>query len=111
MADFYVRQNDLREAIQATLKGADGVAVDLSSGVSSVRYNMRSKVTGAAKVDAAATIVTAASGIVKYQWVAGDTDTPGLYNAEFEVLFSSGASPLSFPNRGYLLVEITPELG
>lgn len=110
MADFYIRENDRRESLVATLKDASGVAVDLSSGVSGVTFNMRSKKTNAVKIaGAAASITTAASGIVTYAWEAGDTDTPGIYYGEFEVAFSTGASPLTFPNRGDIVIEVTAE--
>ncbi|MFQ5788428.1 MAG: hypothetical protein ACE5H1_10675 [Thermodesulfobacteriota bacterium] len=35
-------------------------------------------------------VVSPLTGIGKYEWHAGDTDTPGLYRAEFEIILSDG---------------------
>ena len=51
----------------------------------------------------------AADGVVEYAWAAGDTDTAGTHLAEFQVTFPGGL-PATYPNRGYLLVEITADL-
>jgi hypothetical protein len=40
----------------------------------------------------------------------GDTDTAGTYWAEFEVTFGDGRVE-TYPNRGYLTVNIEPDLG
>lgn len=61
----------------------DGVAFDLSS--STVKFKMRAAGSSTLKVDANATIVTAASGDVRYDWLDGDTDTAGDYLAWWEV--------------------------
>jgi len=44
------------------------------------------------------TVTDAPNGICEYQWVAGDTDTPGTYYIEVLVTFS-GAIPERFPQR------------
>lgn len=48
--------------------------------------------------------------VVQYDWQPGDTDQAGLRRAEFEVTYSDGAVE-TFPNSGYLLVQITEDLG
>lgn len=104
---FYVKQNDTAPSIRATLKDGDDDAIDLTG--ASVRFHMRSIGGTSAKVDSAATIVTAASGIVQYDWVAADTDTVGTYQAEFEVTYSDTRIE-TFPNNGYIVVEITDDI-
>ena len=47
---------------------------------------------------------------VKYEWQPGDTDTEGFYDAEFEVTYSDGTVE-TFPNRGFITVIISPDLG
>lgn len=101
MATFQIKRNDTAPAIQATLT-ADGSAVDLTG--ASVRFHMRDS-TGAVKVDAAATLVTPSSGIVKYSWTAADTDQAGRFQAEWEVTFTD-ATVRTFPNPGYTNVLI-----
>ncbi len=104
---FYVKQNDTSPAMLATLQDAEGNAVNLTG--ATVRFHMRSVGGGNPVVDAAATVVTAASGIVRYNWVAADTDTVGTYQAEFEVTYAD-ASIETFPNDGYIVVQIIDDI-
>jgi hypothetical protein len=64
---------------------------------------------GPVKIDTAATVVTAASGIVRYDWLAADTDTAGTFQAEFEVTYSDGKIE-TFPNASYIEVVITDDI-
>lgn len=105
MADFSIKRNDLSPAITATLLYGDGTAIDLSGGT--VRFHMR-LAGGSVKVDAAATVVSPTAGTVRYQWLAGDTDTAGDYEAEWEA--TVGGSPITVPNEGYLTVRIDPDI-
>lgn len=110
MADFIVKQDDRREPIERTLKGSDGVAVNLTG--STVRFLMRGPVPGSStlKVNTGATIVDAPTGKVRYSWAAGDTDTQGLFEAEFEVTFGDGTRQ-TFPNDGFISVLVAEDLG
>ncbi len=107
MADIVIKRNDLLPLINHTLKDADG-AIDLSD--STVKFIMRAAGGGGAvKVNAAATIVSAVDGTVRYTWVGTDTDTAGNFEAEWEI--TDGASkPLSVPNDRHLRVVITEDL-
>ena len=104
---FYIKQNDTSPAMLATLQDANDVAVDLTS--ASVRFHLRPISSRTVKVDAAATIVTAVDGTVRYDWDAADTDTTGSYQAEFEVTYAD-ASIETFPNDGYIRVEIISDI-
>jgi hypothetical protein len=106
MSDFYIKKNDTLPLLTATLKDADGVAVNLTG--SAVKFHMRLG-NAVAKVNATATIVSAAAGTVKYIWVTGDTDTKGVYSGEWQVTFGDGTI-LTFPNKDYFSVEIDDEL-
>ena len=64
-----------------------GVALDLTT-ATSVRFQMRPVGVFAFAVDAAATIVTAATGSVRYDWVAGDLSDAGDYVSRWEVLWT-----------------------
>jgi hypothetical protein len=105
---FYIKQNDTSPKIRATLKDGDGDVINLEG--SNVRFHMR-EVGGTTTVtDAAATIVSPASGgVVQYAWVVADTDTVGSYQAEFEVEYGDGSIE-TFPNNGYIRVEITDDI-
>lgn len=104
---FYIKQNDTVPSIRATLQNGNGNPIDLIS--ANVRFHMRAVGASTAKVDAAATVISAASGIVQYDWAAGNTDTIGIYHAEFEVTYPDSTIE-TFPNDGYILVQIIDDI-
>jgi hypothetical protein len=106
--DFYIKKDDQLPEIEATLRDADLVAVDITGNIG-VRFIMAAK-GGAVKVDASATVVSAVGGVVKYSWQEPDTDTAGNFIAEFEVEFSDGRLE-TFPNSTNINIKVTPDLG
>lgn len=46
---------------------------------------------------------------VRYTWQNGDTDTPGVYDAEFELTLTGG--PATIPTRDHLTVVVYDDLG
>lgn len=104
MNQFSIKQDDLLPEPEATLYDALGSVVDLTSAVS-VKFLMRRADTGAVKVNAAADVVTAALGLVKYTWIGTDTDTAGSYQAEWEVTWS-GSRKQTFPTKGFDVVVV-----
>lgn len=103
-----MKRNDTGPAFLATLRDAYGNAINLS-GVLAVQFHMRDTRTKAVKVDAACTVVDAATGRISYAWDAADTDTAGIFEAEVEVTFSDGTVE-SFPNDGFQRVEVIEDL-
>jgi hypothetical protein len=104
---FYIKQNDTSPKMLATLQNANGDAIDLTG--ASVRFHMRAVGSTSTVVDAAATIVTAASGIVRYSWTSANTATVGSYQAEFQVTYAD-ATIETFPNDSYISVEIVDDI-
>lgn len=105
---FYIKQGDRSPGLGAFCRFADGTAQDLTA--CTVVFSMRKRGTTTAKVSAAsAVIVAAATGEVRYDWGTTDTDTNGTYDAEFEVTLGSGRK-ITFPNDGYLTVEVTDDI-
>lgn len=102
-----VKQNDRRPPASQTLKR--GTTVVPLTDATGVTFKMRYEGKKDLKVNTAASIVDAANGGVKYNWQEGDTDTPGVYYAEWEVIWSDG-TPETFPTLGYEIVLITGDL-
>ncbi len=106
--DFFIKEGDTSPDLQVTLKDGDGNAVDVSG--AAIVFSMSAG--GVVKTsEQTVTLVTASSGVVKYPWVAGDTDTPGTFIGEFEVTFAGGAIQ-TYPNSatGRLNIFIEPEI-
>jgi hypothetical protein len=107
MERFTIKKNDRRPACRVTIMQGTNVPLDLTG--ASVTFRMRAR-GGAVKIAAGAcTVITAASGIVEYPWAAGDTDTPGLYDAEF-VATLPGALPLTAPADQHIEVKVVANL-
>lgn len=106
MADFEMKANDLLPVIEAILTLEDGSIPALSG--TTVSFIM-AKEGELAKVNAAASIVDAATGKVRYTWLLGDTNVPGTYRAEWEVIFP-GPKPRTFPTTTYHTIAIYADL-
>lgn len=104
---FSIKQNDRSPAMLATLQDASGTAVNITG--ASVRFHMRQIGSTQVKVDAAASIVTADEGLVRYNWISADTADTGSFQAEFEVTYADGSIE-TFPNDGYIRVEIIDDI-
>jgi hypothetical protein len=108
-ASFYIKQNDTAPSIQAVLTDSNGRAKSMVGGAS-VRFNM-SKEDGTNVISGGigSFIVPLSKGIVAYEWAAGDTADAGIYNAEFEITYTSGQVE-TFPNNSYIKVIVKEEL-
>lgn len=105
-ADIVMKANDRLPTVQAQLF-VGGTPASLTG--ATVAFIMRPKNGGAVKVNSAAVIVSAADGVVRYDWAAADTNTPGDYRAEWEVTFADGKTQ-TFPTAGHHSVQIVEDL-
>ena len=103
---FIIKRNDTAPALAATCQDADGNAIDITG--ASVRFHMIDK-NDVTVVDAAATIVSASAGTIKYAWQAADTDESGSFRGEFEVTYSDSTIE-TFPNSNYIQIQIYDDL-
>lgn len=106
MADFTLKAHDEKPSIQATL-ATGGTPVDLTG--ATVAFIMADKSTGAVKVNAPAVLADAAAGLVRYDWLPADTDTPSSYQAELEVTWGDGTKQ-TFPTLTYITIDILADL-
>lgn len=100
-------QDDLEPALQMDLVGSSGLP-----GGSTVQFVMAQadgpkRVTGSAVIDNPGS--SSVPPTVHYQWVDGDTNTPGVYRAVWRALLGGGA-PETFPSDEPLYVIIHPKL-
>ena len=105
-ADFTIKANDEKPSIQATL-AAGGSPVNLAG--ATVHFILADKTSGTVKVNAAAVIVDAAAGVVRYDWIAADTGAPGSYQAEWQVTWGDGGRQ-TFPTLTYHSVDVLADL-
>lgn len=78
-----MKQGDTKPALRVQLVDADGTNPNLTG--KTVTFRMAATAHEPIIDDEPATLVTAASGIVEYQWQMGDTDTAGHFKGEFVV--------------------------
>lgn len=110
LTTFYIKQGDRLPPVEAALQRADGTAVTLAG--ATVKFLMRVRGTVApVVVDAAAVVVDAGTGQVRYDWADGDTATVGDYDAEFEVTVTASGKKQTVPNNGYLRVKVRDDIG
>lgn len=105
MPTFAIKRNDRLPVVRATLLRDDGSVADLTTAT-----EVRFKIGAPLNINGSCDIITRAAGIVEYPWGATDTAAAGNHRAEFEVLWSSGKKE-TFPNDGYLVVQIYEDLG
>jgi len=104
---FRIKTNDTGPVLSVTLTDANGNGIGLAG--ASARFHMKAFGATSLKVDAPATIIDGVNGVVKYDWVAGDTDTAGTYYGEIEVTYGD-ATVETFPNNGYFTIIIKEDL-
>ena len=115
---FTIKRDDTLPKIQAQCwdDEAKTQKTDLSS-ILRVNFHMMDRdqvglASPTLKVESVGTVVApAVDGVVEYAWddTANDTDTKGIYFAEFEVEFTT-TSRTTFPNDGYIIVKIVDDL-
>jgi hypothetical protein len=110
VADFKIRRGDTLPTFTATIVDGSGNAVNLTGGT--VTFVARLLTATSPSINAAATIVTPATGSVSYTPTATDTSVAGQYMVEWHYTLAGGAKG-TYPADGYqeLLIEedlITP---
>jgi hypothetical protein len=104
MADLVLTVGNRQQALTHTVKGSSGTAINLTG--YTVTFSMWDAADGTVVVSAAAaTITTAAAGLVSYAWAAADVDTAGRYFGRFTA--TSGTSlTVTSPADTFLVIDI-----
>jgi hypothetical protein len=105
MATVTLKKNDTKVNIKATLSNESG-PVNLTG--CTVRFLMSKR--KFIKTDREAIIKDAINGSVWFVFEQEDTSEVGTFQAEFEVTFPDNRIE-TFPNNGYILIDIQSDLG
>ena len=105
---FTIKKGDTSPFLTATLKDANGTAVDLTG--ATVVFNMADLDDNLVVTDGSCTIVDEDAGRIRYNWVSSDAANEGVFRGEFTVTFASGAIE-TFPNSTYFRIKILDDLG
>jgi len=110
-AVFEIRKDNRLPVYQVDALDKDGNPIDLSSQTAIV-FSMRDRATGTLKITAVAgSLLVGEDGStfnrMRYDWQAGDTDTPGEYEGQFTLTFSPGVTR-SFPasEKQTLIIQV-----
>lgn len=98
----YIKKGDLYPQLSATLQTEDGTAIDLTG--ATVVFRMSNQF-GQNLVNTSATVVTAASGKVRYDWASGDTDVAGKFQGEFVATLAS-SRVVTCPNFEFIDIRV-----
>lgn len=104
---FKLKRNDA-EAIEAYLEDESG-AVNLTG--ATVTLKLKGKAAGSTVTSISCTVADAALGKVTATIPTSATAATGAFRMEFEVVFSSGATPKTFPKDSWIPVTIIEDLG
>jgi hypothetical protein len=83
-------QGDTGPDIEATLHDLDDSSVVFNLTGATVKFQMRKPDDRRFTVNAMADVIVATAGQVSYTWGPNDLATPGTYDVQWEVTFSSG---------------------
>jgi hypothetical protein len=103
MADiFQIKRRDTSPALLYRISPAPS-----SLAGASIIFNLKNA-SGTVVINRAAADNTD-SDILRYQWQAGDTDTVGQFQGEFEITYADGTVG-TWPNRGFIPVVIYDDI-
>lgn len=107
MESFKITQNDTSPPIRGDCLSGTGQPVDVTG--ATVKFYMRELESDVLTVDGSGSVVDGQAGTIGYAWAPGDTSSPGVYLAEFEVTYPGGDVE-TFPSQ-QIPVRIRSELG
>lgn len=103
MEVFRIKRGDTSPSLRVALEPAT-----ISLIGATVTFQMRPR-RGSISIDSVAVIEGNDPPVVRYDWQDGETDTAGIYEAEFRVLYADNTTE-TFPNSGFLSVVIKEDV-
>lgn len=104
----YIKQHDTLPNLRAiNIQWGDGTDMVFAAG-DAAQFIMKDLAGNPVATSGAVTLDTGQNSLT-YAWVAGDTDTAGIFLAEIEVTFSAGGKA-TIPNDGYYQIKIDADL-
>lgn len=97
---YSMKRGDTGPPLRAKLRDQRG-AIPLHD--ADVFFQMR-QVEGKKVVRGSCIVIDAVAGLVEYDWAPTDTDTPGIFHGEWEIVFAPGTAGevvRTVPNDGY----------
>jgi len=110
---FHLKQGDTGPPLKVRFADENHNPVELDSSTDSVTFHIEDEDGQSLTTASTASIESGPEGVVAYEWGASDTDETGTFFAEFRVTFNDGESDErieTFPNTGYITVEIIEEI-
>ena len=104
---FTVKKDNTSPLLGAQLQDPNANAVDLTG--ASVVFNMADFDGNVIVNGGSASITSEDQGRVQYAWQLSDTSSAGSFRGEFKVTYSGGQIE-TFPNNGYIIIDIVSDL-
>ena len=105
---FKIKQKDTKPPLRVTLKDSDGLPADVTG--ATVVFSMRVQPAGTTKGDKqSVTVNDASAGDLQYDWASANTNTADVYEGAFQVTYAD-ASIQTFPNDGYILIDVKDDV-
>jgi hypothetical protein len=108
---FYIGEGALLPALEmAVTKESDGTAYDFTNH-SAPTFSMRKTgLSTSILTDVPAAFKAPVTlGVLRHDWIAGETDISGIYKGQFSVLDSANR-PIVIPNGSYIEIHIIPRI-
>lgn len=96
---YAIKEGDLEPPLEAILfKSAGGAPLDLTTAEGVVAHVRCMEDDPPPLISREVLVVDADAGVVRFEWEAGETDVPGLYEIEFEITWEDDR-PQTVPTK------------
>lgn len=110
--DFIIKQNDTLPVLRLCVFDQSCLTTKIPfnmTGATAVTFSMVDKYGNYKIAGKSASFQSVVEGIIQYDWQDGDTNEPGKYKGEFQLIYNNGKK-LTIPQKGYINIEIPPDI-